>query len=194
MGRNYYTFGDRHSVWITGFAVFMRYVCMDALRCVDADVATRRKIEEMEGLYSTSTMSFLEAFTTQGGLDEKTPRIKDRLGNAVTPSDQPVMYASVMLKLRRDCGGDPWVKRFFAELAKCPEIKPDSKDAALRQSFYWVVAASCAARRDLSGLFVQRWHLPLPSRTARALAKVDWKSSQTRAAAIIAGIADPFAP
>jgi hypothetical protein len=37
MGRNYYTFGDRHSCFITGFAVFMRYVCMDALKCEDTD-------------------------------------------------------------------------------------------------------------------------------------------------------------
>jgi hypothetical protein len=169
---------------------------MDGLRCVDFDVATRRWIEEMEGLYSKSTISFLEAFTTQGGLDEKTPRIKDRLGNAVNPSDQPVMYASVMLKLRRDYGGDPWVKRFVAELVKCPEVKPESKDGALRQSFHWVVAASCAARRDLSGLFVQRWrwHLALPPRTAKALAKVDWKNPRTSAAAVLAAIADPFAP
>ena len=28
MGRNYFTFGDRHSCFTTGFAVFMRYVCM----------------------------------------------------------------------------------------------------------------------------------------------------------------------
>jgi len=45
MGRNYYTFGDRHSCFITGFAVFMRYVCMDSLKCEDADAGTRKVIE-----------------------------------------------------------------------------------------------------------------------------------------------------
>ena len=35
MGRNFYTFGDRHSLFITGYAVFMRYACMDALKCED---------------------------------------------------------------------------------------------------------------------------------------------------------------
>ena len=42
MGRNYYTFGDRHSCFITGFAVFMRYVCMDALKCEDTDAQRGR--------------------------------------------------------------------------------------------------------------------------------------------------------
>jgi hypothetical protein len=32
---NFYTFGDRHSCFTTGFAVFMRYVCMDTLGCHD---------------------------------------------------------------------------------------------------------------------------------------------------------------
>ena len=54
MGRNYYTFGDRHSLFITGYAVFMRYVCMDALHCTDPDRSTRQTIETCESLYASS--------------------------------------------------------------------------------------------------------------------------------------------
>jgi hypothetical protein len=44
MGRNFYTFGDRHSCFTTGFAVFMRCVCMDTLGCHDDDRRTREVI------------------------------------------------------------------------------------------------------------------------------------------------------
>jgi hypothetical protein len=33
MGRNWYVFGGRHSSFITGYAMFMRYSCMDARGC-----------------------------------------------------------------------------------------------------------------------------------------------------------------
>lgn len=97
MGRNYYVFGDRHSEFTTGFAVFMRYVCMDAVQCRDPDPRTRRQIEAAEALYAASDLGFLKAFTTGAGLGEKAPRLKGVAG----PSDQPVIYASAMLKLHR---------------------------------------------------------------------------------------------
>lgn len=195
MGRNFYTFGDRHSAFITGSAVFMRYVCMDALGCDDPDRRTRDIIERAEDLYAKSGLSFLKAFTMLGGLSEKEPRLKHPDGKPLQPSDQPVIYASAMLKLRRDCGGDAWVKRFFAQLVKCPKIKADSAQAALRQSLSWLVAASCAARKDLSGLFVDRWRLPLSPETRQALARVRWEAPSTDASTVLGLLpADPFAP
>ena len=123
MGRNFYLFGNRHSQFITGYAVFMRYVCMDQLHCEDDDAATRATIERAEAMYAESSdLTFLGAFTNVAGLDEKRPRLKNARGDWVQPSDQPVMYASAMLKLRRDCGGDAWLKRFFEELQRCPEV------------------------------------------------------------------------
>ena len=193
MGRNYYTFGDRHSLFITGYAVFMRIVCMDALGCKDPDRATREAIEKAEELYAKSDLGFLRALTTLDGLDEKAPRLKDAQGRPMGPSDQPVMYTAVMLKLRRECGGDAWVKRFFGELAKCPEIKPETKQAALRQSYSWLVAASCAARRDLAPVFVDRWRFPLSEETRKALSAVDWQSAETGAAAVLGKVPPKFA-
>lgn len=185
MGRNFYTFGDRHSQFITGCAVFMRYVCMDALGCHDPDRATRQTIEDAEVLYAHSDLEFLRAFTTVAGLDEKAPRLKRANGRALHPSDQPVLYASAMLKLRRDHGGDAWVKRFFAQLAACPEIQADTPQGALRQSLNWLVAASCAARRDLSDVFVDRWRMPLSRPTREALSRVPWDGPDADAAAVL---------
>ncbi len=174
MGRNFYTFEDRHSLFITGYAVFMRYVCMDSLKCKDNDAGTRKMIEQAEEALSRSDMPFLKAFTTLDGLDEKAPRLKDAAGRHLHPSDQPVIYASAMLKLRRDCGGDEWLRRFYAALWKCPPVKPRSKDAAMAQSTNWLVAASVAARKDLSPVFSDRWRLPLKPAARDLLNRTDW--------------------
>ncbi len=193
MGRNYYTFGERHSLFITGYAVFMRYVCMDALGCEDPDRPTRATIEQAEELYAKSDLDFIKAFTTLGGLDEKAPRLKQADGKPLQPSDQPVIYASAMLKLRHDCGGDVWVKRFFAQLTKCPKVKADNPAAGLRQSLSWFVAASCAAHKDLSGLFVDRWRFPLTREARAVLAQARWNSPETDAPAVLAVLpSNPF--
>ena len=184
-GRNFYTFGDRHSLFITGYAVFMRYVCMDVLKCDDPDIETRRTIEVAETLFAESDMSFLKGFTTVAGLDEKAPRLKDKQGEPIACSDQPVMYASVMLKLRRECGGEPWLKRFFAHLANCPEVNPQTEAAALRQSLNWLVSASCAAQKDLSPVFADRWRMPLTSQARQALAAVNWTDPKLSASEIL---------
>ena len=175
MGRNYYTFGDRHSCFITGFAVFMRYVCMDVLKYEDPDAGTRKVIESVEPLLAKSGISFLDLFTMSTGHGEKESRIMGNDGKLLDPSDQPVRYASAMLRLRRDNGGEAWVKRFFLELATCPESKPETRDGALNQGWYWMLCASVAARKDLSPVFAGEWKLPLTNDTRTALAKIAWK-------------------
>lgn len=189
MGRNYYTFGDRHSCFITGFAVFMRYVCMDALKCEDTDAQTRKVIEGVEPRFSASGLSFLDLFTTIGE-GEKESRIKDASGKVIEPSDQPVCYASAMLRLRRENGGDGWVKRFFHELAACPNSKPDTKTGALNQSWYWLLCASVAAQKDLSPVFAGEWKLPIAEETRAALGGIDWKKKDLK----VREVAEKVAP
>ncbi len=175
MGRNYYTFGDRHSCFITGFAVFMRYVCMDALQCEDYDAPTRQVIESVEPLLAPSGLSFLDLFTMATGVGEKVSRIKDASGRTVSPSDQPVRYASAMLRLRRENGGDVWTKKFFRELAGASQSKPGTKEGALNQGWNWLLASSVAAQKDLSPVFAGEWKLPIEDETRAALGKIDWK-------------------
>ena len=177
MGRNFFTFGNRHSAFTTGFAVFMRYVCMDALGCADGDSGTRRTIEGVESRIRSGDMPFLKTFTNVDGLSEKKPRVKDDSGRWVQPSDQPVTYASAMLRLRRENGGDEWVGRFCRAIAECPGASGKTREGALAQSWNWLVAASVAARKDLSPVFVVEWRLPLSSETRAALAQVDWATA-----------------
>ena len=184
MGRNFYTFGDRHSCFTTGFAVFMRYVCMDVLKCDDADLATRRTIEEAESKAGRNEMPFLRTFTNADGLGEKEPRLKDGAGRWVDPSDQPVMYASAMMKLYRENGRNEWLRRFFRALAQSAETSPDSREGAQRQCWNWYLAASIAARQDLSAVFADRWMMPLSSQTRTALASIPWKQADLTTAGI----------
>lgn len=184
IGRNYYVFGDRHSSFITGFAVYMRYVCMDALECTDPEIDVRRSIEMAEAKYAEGTMDFLRAFTMQGGLSEKEPRLENFAG----PSDQPVMYASAMLKLHRDHGGDAWAGRFFRALMRCPEVAATTPAGALAQSRAWLVAASVAARRDLAGVFCDRWRLPASPALRDALREIDWEAPDIDVGKVLAGL------
>lgn len=174
MGRNYYTFGGRHSCFITGFAVFMRYVCMDTLKCEDEDLGTRRTIEQAQALVRQSNLPFLRLFTNADGLSEKEPRLKNGAGEWINPTDQPVMYSSAMLRLYREHGGNDWLKRFFRALGQCAESDPNTREGALQQCWNWLLCSSIAARADLSSVFVDDWHMPLAPETRQALARVDW--------------------
>lgn len=181
MGRNYFVFGDRHNAFTTGYAVFMRYVCMDALKCKDNDYRIREAIELAESRFRETKLTFLQGFTNVAGITEKQARLTD-----LSPSDQPVMYASAMLKLRKDYGGDDWVKKFFHALADCPAVKADTEAGALAQSRGWLVSASYAAGQDLSDVFVDRWKLPLGPKTRAALRDVDWKANDANPVRVLA--------
>ncbi|MEM8735503.1 MAG: sulfatase-like hydrolase/transferase, partial [Planctomycetota bacterium] len=160
MGRNFFVFGDRHSLFTTGYAVFMRYVCMDRLRCKDLDEQTRKTIERCEAIYAESELGFFDAFTNLGA-GEKSNRLSDRDGRTIGPSDQPVMYATAMLKLRNDYGGDDFVKRFYHSLRRCKPVRASSIETAQTQIYNWLVCASIAAGEDLSSVFADRWRLPM---------------------------------
>jgi len=185
MGRNYYTFGPRHSLFITGFAVFMRYVCMDTLKCHDPEDALRKKIDLAEAQFAKSDMGFLKGFTTMDGLGEKAPRLKNEKGQDIHPSDQPVIYSSAMLKLWREYGGNEWLKRFYRELAGCEPVQPKTKDDALRQSLNWLAAASCAAKEDLSPIFADRWRMPLSPNARKKMAVANWADEALTAAKLV---------
>jgi hypothetical protein len=190
MGRNFYTFGNRHSCFTTGYAVFMRYVCMDALKCEDLDAGTRKTIEGVEPRFATSGLSFLDLFTNTTWKNEKANRIQDARGDTINPSDQPVCYASAMLRLRRENGGDAWVKRFFQYLATCPESNPDTKAGALRQGLHWLICASLAAQKDLSPVFADQWHFPLTPDQRAIMAKQNWKQAGLTVAALSDALTD----
>ncbi|MFK7821611.1 MAG: family 20 glycosylhydrolase [Planctomycetaceae bacterium] len=173
MGRNFFVFGDRHSLFTTGYAVFMRYVCMDQLNCFDRDARTRKTIEGCEEIYAESDIRFFDAFTNLGS-GEKSNRLKNAKGRVISPSDQPVMYATAMLKLRRDYGGDAWVKKFFHKMRESKSQRATDTESAKTQVYNWLVCASHAAGRDLTPVFADRWRMPFTKDQRRLMQSVDF--------------------
>ena len=173
MGRNYFVFGDRHNLFTTGYAVFMRYVCMDALECVDIDRKTRATIEWCEQVYADSDIGFFDAFTNLGR-GEKRNRLRQKDGRLISPSDQPVMYATAMLKLRKDYGGDKFVRTFYHTLHDCEPRAAKDIESASTQCYNWLVCASVAARKDLTPVFVDRWRMPFTDAQRNVMKEVDW--------------------
>ena len=191
MGRNYFVYRDRHSCFTTGFAVFMRYVCMDSLELHDSDKQTRKAIDEAIGRFERNDMSFLDAMTSFGPHGEKGNRLKDENGKAIVPSDQNVLYASLMLQLREEFGGDDFVRRFYGSLHDAPSIRPVDAVTARKQCLSWLVCASVASKSDLTKRFTQDWKLSLEEGTIGRLGKIDWeKTSVTGAFEIISGATD----
>jgi hypothetical protein len=169
MGRNYYTFGRKHDAFTTGFAVFMRYVCVDTLELEDGDTGTRRTIDEAITAYEQTDLPFLRTFTNADGLSEKQNRLE------TSPTDQPVMYASAMLRLR-ETHGDEWLKKFYRQLATCPDADSRTREGARAQCFHWFLAASCAAGKDLSPTFIKAWRFEPTPEQAAILRKIDWSA------------------
>jgi hypothetical protein len=177
MGRNYYTFGAKHENFITGFAVFMRYVCIDTLGVNDIEPSEREKIDDAIDTYVASgTHTFLETFTNGYGLTEKMERIPG--------ADQPVMYASAMLKLWKLLG-DEWLAEFYNQLMTCPDGSIATQEGARSNALSWFVAASRAAEQDLSPIFVTQWRMILTTEEQAVLASVDWDDPGVDAGDII---------
>ena len=187
MGRNFFVFGDRHSLFTTGYAVFMRYVCMDRLKCKDLDARTRETIERCEEVYAKSDIQFFDAFTNLGS-GEKASRLKDANGHVIRPSDQPVMYATAMLKLRRDYGGDEWVRKFYHAIANCKPEKAKDVASAQTQVFNWLVCSSVAAEKDLTAIFADRWRMPLSKAQRQIMNDTNWAEDAIDAKKIVASL------
>jgi hypothetical protein len=52
-----------------------------------------------------------------------------------------------------------------------------TREGALAQGWNWMLAASVAAKRDLSPVFAGEWKLPITDETRAALKKIDWNKN-----------------
>jgi hypothetical protein len=178
MGRNYTTFGDKFSNFGTGFSVFMRYVSIDKLGVNDSDVSERQKIDDAIDVYvSSGYYSFLETFTLGYGYDEKAARIPGG-------GDQPVMFASAMLKMWK-LFGDDWLRAFYREVVTCPNGGHTTQEGARINALSWFASASKAAGQDLSPLFVNQWRMILTPEEQAVLAGVNWTNPSVDAGDIV---------
>jgi hypothetical protein len=157
-GRNYwfwtpqlaYKSPDDTGVIPTGYAVFMRFLSMEATR--------------VRGAPFRGTIPFVEfRFEVEGLLDrylaDTTLRWENTLRIGRAP-DNPMglggtdLFASMLLRLRRDYGGDRFVTRLWREVSHRPAA---ATTAEAVNNFR--AAASAAAGQDLTPLF-RAWRWP----------------------------------
>ena len=98
------------------------------------------------------------------------------------------MYATAMMKLQRDYGGDQWVKKFFHTLHQCKPVRARDTESASTQVFNWLVCASVAAAQDLSPVFADRWRMPLTDNQRQFMKQTDWSAEKFDVAKLVADL------
>jgi hypothetical protein len=176
MGRNYYLFDQSHSLFATGFAVAMSIICLDKVgEELKLPPQPRRELmREVEKSFSESGLLWKDSFTefgAHGGI-----RLKNSQGRSLT-SNLSDLYASMVLYLYDNHGGDAWLKKYLEIIALSPQSSPVIKDGKEGQILSMIIAASMAAQKDTSHLFKDRWRAPLTEDLYKALAEIDWQNS-----------------
>ncbi|GHC62082.1 beta-N-acetylhexosaminidase [Roseibacillus persicicus] len=187
MGRNFYVFGEKFTYFATGFAVFMRYVCMDGTESEDLGLSEREEIEALEVNLGkkSNPMTFLEMFTSVGDQIRR-----EKASEAGISSSQNTNHASVMLYLRKNYGGDEWVRKFYHTLPSADEFPVNTENAPYRQSLNWLVCASIAAGENLAPVFMERYKLPLTPKDQETLSKVDWTRKGLTISSVVKKLSD----
>lgn len=146
---------------VTGYAVFMRLMALDAAGAKlgpfrdKSGAEFRRIMESLVDLYEADPVLTWEN-TLKIDAAPKNP-----LGLNGTD-----LFASFCLRLARDHGGLDFVKRLWPAAATRPAAQ--STEDAIDN---FVVAASMAARKDLASLFADRWRWPVSTSARAACAK-----------------------
>lgn len=158
-GRNFWFYGKQlayqkpvtdRSV-TTGYAVFMRMAALDAIRAKVGPFRDRTGAEFRAVMESLVDLYEADATLTWENTLKRDAAPKNPLGLNGTD-----LFASFCLRLMRDYGGLEFVKRLWKEVEKLPAAK--STEQALDN---FVIAASRAAERDLSGHFATKWRWPV---------------------------------
>lgn len=169
MGFNFWRFKgleyqqpDSTAAIVVGFAVFMRIRSMEAAGVRGGTLGNFSyntfldNVDDLIEIYEAEeSLNWDNTLRADRGVPLDHPKNPMRLGAAD-------LLASFMLRLCRDYGGkdrekqDEFLTRFYAAAAKLEQ--PRTSEQAMDNL---VVCASQAARKDLSGLFRDRWRWPV---------------------------------
>jgi hypothetical protein len=156
-----YVSPDSPDAVITGFAVFMRFMAIEAtgVRVGNFNDWTlaefRSRVKAMVDLYV--------ADPTQTW--DNTLRLNRPQANNPSNLGGTDLFASFVFRLARDYGGDAFVNRLWKEAAKRPPAT-STQDAV--DNFF--LAASAAANRNLTTLFTVKWRWPVSAAAQTAAA------------------------
>jgi hypothetical protein len=157
-GRNFWFYGDRLEYRgrddtgsiTTGYAVFMRFMALAAARAEGGPFNGRSFPE-----FRKTLEAMVDTYTADKSLTwENTLRAGKGVDNPMALGCAD-LFASFLFRLRRDHGGDRFIKALWHEVPRRPRAQT-TQDAVDN----FVVSASLAAGRDLTAQFAD-WRWPL---------------------------------
>ena len=147
---------------VCGYAVFLRFLLMEAAGVQGGPFHGQpfeRFRREVEGL--------LDLYQADRTLTWDNTLRKDRApANPMNLSGSD-LFASFLFRLRKDYGGDEFLKRLWQEVVKRPRAQT-TQDAVDN----FVIASSLAAKRNLTDLFVKQWRWPVSDRAREFLKRL----------------------
>jgi len=170
LGRNFYFYlnqltyipPDDGDCVSTGYAVAMRYLSIGAINLQGSIVGSPNGTD-YDTIY-TETQGIVDTYTANPSLTWQNTL---KVGNSPTFGCTD-LFASFVLRLRRDYGGDAFIDELWQQAALRPAAVT-TQDAVDN----FVLAASAAARQNLTGLFINTWRWPV-SASAVAAAAAEW--------------------
>lgn len=163
-GRNFWFYGDQlayktNDPVTTGYAIFMRFMAMDAVKVNPAPfnntpwITFRTDLEDLVNIYqNNSSYNWNNTLGVSAGVNNPL-----NLGAGD-------LLASFLIRLQRDYGGNAFVNSFWKQAGTMPTAVT-TQDAVDN----FVLAACAAANKNLTNLFVNTWRWPV-SANAQSLA------------------------
>jgi hypothetical protein len=163
-GRNFWFYGqqieylgpDNTGCITTGYAVFMRFMAIEGAALKGGPWNSHPFTEFVRGV--EGLVDRYEADTSLSWTN--TLRVHKAPNNPLDLNGTDLL-ASFLFRLRRDYGGNEFVKKLWAEVPARPTTE-STQDAVDN----FVVAASRAASRDLVPLFREQWRWPVSEEAA----------------------------
>ncbi len=158
MGRNFWFYEDKleipntNGVVATGYAVGMRVSAIDEVGLKPAPfsasetyTALRSRILALEQILfdRRNNLNWSNTLAIGKGIPES------NLGGTD-------LFASKLLKLKKECGGQGFIERFFRWVDKLPSTNQSKDNAGAN----FLVAASLAAETNLISVLAKRWGYP----------------------------------
>lgn len=145
LGHNYFAFGKLHGRFDRGYGRFNAMVAFEKLGLKDLDVARPAFIRDSETTYHESRTSF-----RSGLLSDLEHRIATGFDNRKVPHSGPdSVYASIMLRLRKENGGDRFHKRFVTAM-RAIEERRKAKDKEIFETAKRKAKLETRGRDDLT--------------------------------------------
>lgn len=164
-GRNFWFYGPQlayktNDPITTGYAVFMRFMAMDAIGVNGAPFGSWTY-----ATFETNVQNLIDTYLADPSLNwANTLGVGQGIANSHLGATD--LFASFCFRLRRDYGGDTFVKNLWKNVALRPAANT-TQDAVDN----FVLAACATANKNLTSLFMNTWRWPVSANAQNEASK-----------------------